>query len=146
MLERLALEGARDPRVIELARALCRESSYPAWWWLRPMVVVQGLPIVADPPGIDVYQTALETIAHGGDCASKSVLLVALYIAARPYRGSVAPRIVWEHCGRSCPFDHVVVELTVNGARWLVDPLRPLSPNYRAVPWQPVSRVVGRVL
>jgi hypothetical protein len=149
ILESLALEGARSPSVERLARSLCesaRASAYPAWWWLRPLVAVQGLPIVPDPPGVDVYRTALETLAQGGDCASKSALLVALYLAARPYCGSVAPRIVWEHCGRECAFDHVVVELVIDGVPWLVDPLRQLSPNTRAVPWTARERLRGRVL
>lgn len=147
LLEAIALEGARAPVVQRLARELCdRAMMFPRWWWLRPLVAVQSLPVVPDPPGVDVYRTAVETLAEGGDCASKSALLVALYIASRPRCQSVAPRIVWEHCGRECAYDHVVVELTMDGERWLVDPLRPLSPNMRAVPWQPRERIMGRVL
>lgn len=149
ILEGIALEGARARPVVELARALCtqaRASSSAAWWWLRPLVAVQGLPVVADRPGVDEYRDALTTLAQGGDCANKSALLLALYIASRPYCGPVVGRLVWEHCGTSCPFDHVRLDVRVNGETWLLDALRSVSPGARAVSWPVRESWPGRWL
>lgn len=147
LLERKALEGSRSRSVIELARSLCdRGMMYPAYWWLRPLVSVQSLPVLGDPPGVDVYRDAVETLARGGDCANKSALLAALYIAARGRCERAPVRIVWEHCGSECPFDHVRVDLYVNGAQWLLDPLSPVSPGARAVSWPAREVIAGRWL
>lgn len=151
LLERRALEGARASSVVNLARTLCTQarasSAGAAWWWIRPLVAVQALPIVGDPPGVDVYTDALYTLANGGDCANKTALLAALYIAARPYCGANRVRIVWEHCGDGCAFDHVRLDFvpgsSVSGERWVLDALSPVSPGARAVSWRPVESWPG---
>lgn len=156
LLEGIALEGSRTRPVVELARSLCAQaqaSGAPAWWWLRPLVAVQGLPIVGDRPGVDEYRDVLTTLSRGGDCANKAALLVALYLAARPFCGEgnnarvfERARIVWEHCGTSCAFDHVRVDLRVNGETWLLDALQPVSPGARAVSWPVRNTWPGRWL
>lgn len=45
---------------------------------LEAQLAVQSLPYVPDPPGEDVYQSADETIARGGDCEDLAVLFVGL--------------------------------------------------------------------
>lgn len=133
--------------VIELARSLCAVGMlHPSWWWLRPLVSVQSLPVLGDRPGVDEYRDAVTTLAQGGDCANKSALLLALYLAARPYCGPTTARLVWEHCGTSCPFDHVRIDLRVQGQTWLLDGLRPVSPGARAVSWSVVQSWPGRWL
>lgn len=149
ILEGIALEGSRARPVVELARALCaqsRASGAPAWWWLRPLVAVQGLPVVSDRPGVDEYRDVLTTLAQGGDCANKAALLQALFIASRPLCGPIVSRLVWEHCGTSCPFDHVRLDARVNGETWLLDALRPVSPGARAVSWSVRDSWPGRWL
>lgn len=147
LLEAKALEGARARSVIELARALCQGQSANPWWWLRPLVAVQALPVVGDPPGVDEYRDAVATLAQGGDCANKSALLAALYLAARPFCGRSLVAIAWEHCGPTCAFDHVRVALRVGDRSWMVDPLFPnLLPGDRAVTWAPREIVMGRWL
>ena len=149
ILEAIALEGSRARPVVELARALCaqsRASGAPAWWWLRPLVAVQSLPVVGDRPGVDEYRDVVTTLAQGGDCANKAALLQALYLASRPLCGAIVSRIVWEHCGTSCPFDHVRLDARVNGETWLLDALRPVSPGARAVSWSVRESWPGRWL
>lgn len=148
LLETKALEGARARAVVELARALCTSGGlYPSWWWLRALVSVQSLPVIPDPAGVDVYRDANETLARGGDCANKAALLAALLIAGRAYCSPRVPvRIVWEHCGPMCAFDHVRVDAFIEGAQWLLDPLSPVSPGVRAMPWVAREVIPGRWL
>ena len=147
LIEAKALEGARARSVIALARALCEQGGRGPWWWLRPLVAVQALPIVGDAAGVDEYRDAVETLARGGDCANKTALLAALYIAARPFCGRSSVSVAWEHCGRDCAFDHVRLGLRVDDRSWMLDALSPgLLPGDRAVSWAPQEIVLGRWL
>lgn len=147
MLEAYALAGSRAPSIVALARELCRGQSGNPWWWLRAFAAVQSLPVRTDPPTVDVYTDAVQTLAQGGDCANKTALLAALYIAGRPYCGRNSVALVWEHCGSECAYDHVRAELYVDGVRWLLDPLRPgVSPGARSVPWVAREVIAGRWL
>lgn len=148
LLETKALEGSRVRSVVELSRDLCRAGGlYPSWWWLRALVSVQSLPVLPDPAGVDVYRDAVVTLAQGGDCANKAALFAAILIAGRSFCSPRVPvRIVWEHCGSSCAFDHVRVDAWVDGAQWLLDPLSPVSPGARAVSWPAREVIAGRWL
>lgn len=87
----------------------------------------QGLPVVYDPPGVDIYKDAVTTIAQGGDCADKSALLAAMLLVLREHFGyPFAVNIVWETHPNDAQ-DHVLVALSVSGAPAL--PLEPLKPG-----------------
>lgn len=147
-LEAIALEGARAPSVMAMGRDLCARATVPGWSWLLPLVAVQSLPIRPDPVGVDVYRDAVETLATGGDCANKCALLGAIYTAQRATRCErVLWRLLWEHCGSSCAYDHVRLELRVGGQTWQVDPLQSgVLPGDRAVSWTPRQVIAGRWL
>lgn len=152
-LERLALAGSRAPRVVALSRALCNQARLNlagGYSFFRPLFAVQALPVVNDPPGVDVYRDAVETLAMGGDCANKSILLASLLIAGRPFCGPNLLRFVWEHCGSTCAADHVRLDYH-DGARltspeWVLDALSPVSPGARSVSWAPREVWPGRWL
>lgn len=153
LIERKALEGARAASVVNLARSLCAQSRLnlsAGYSFLRPLFAVQALPVVDDPPGVDVYRDATETLARGGDCVNKSILLASLLIASRSFCAPNRVRIVWEHCGTACAFDHARLDYVdsdrVSGQVWLLDALRPVSPGERAVSWRAREVWPGRWL
>lgn len=153
-IDRKALEGSRTLPVQNLARSLCSQARLnlgAGYWFLRPLFAVQALPVLDDPPGVDVYRDAVETLARGGDCVNKSILLASLLIAGRAFCGPNRLRVVWEHCGNDCRFDHARLDFVdsvgVSGAPvWVLDGLSPVMPGARAVSWTPREVWPGRWL
>ena len=140
IMRALVWQGADERIVAEWAQDLV-EGVQPRDWVEQLTLAVQRLPITIDPPTRDVYQSALETLAKGGDCASKSILLAAALISVFRRAGiylSVA--IVWEHSGGA--FDHVrlAVSTPFTPHVWtLVDSIGK-GLGVRGVSWQPLWR------
>jgi hypothetical protein len=96
-LARLAEQGARDPAVIAAADAALglrpwHSDRYAVNFGAATalLALVHALVFFPDPPGVDTYQNAAYTLAHGGDCEDLSVLYAALCAAV-----GVRARIVW---------------------------------------------------
>lgn len=78
------------------------------------LAMVHRVPYRADPAGSEVFQDALETIAHGGDCEDLTVLFVAL---ARSV--GLEARVVWlDQQIHGSALNHVFAKVLVDG-RWL---------------------------
>lgn len=108
----------------------------------RCLRLCQALPLVLNPPGQEQFQDAVTTLAKGGNCTAKCVLLAGMLLVLRAERGiPLALRIIWERHPET-PTDHTVLRV------WLRDEpgvtLDPLRENARSNGG--ASQVVGEAL
>ena len=148
LLRGLALEGARDSAVREVARV----ELGGAPWWARLLRRVQGLPGRRDPVDRDVYLPAAEVLRVGGDCADRCALLCALFVAARSWSSAARSdrcALRWDHCGplsARCAYDHVRVRLYRPGRPVVELDALGGGPGDRVVPWAARLHWDGQVM
>ncbi|MFO0562420.1 MAG: transglutaminase domain-containing protein [Polyangiales bacterium] len=113
LLDALATDAMRMPAVQQLAGLVPRAAGDRARAETL-LALVHKLTYRADPPGEEVFQTADETIARGGDCEDLATLFVALARLA-----GLRARVVWLNQQiHGSALNHVFAQVFVDG-RWL---------------------------
>ena len=113
LLEQLAVDAMTAAPVRAMAAMIDRDAAA----FVRAgnaLAMVHRVPYRADPAGSEVFQDAIETLAHGGDCEDLAVLFVAL---ARSI--GLEARVVWlDQQIHGSALNHVFARVLVDG-RWL---------------------------
>jgi transglutaminase-like putative cysteine protease len=113
MLDALAEDAMQRPLVRQLA-ALIPHDAPARSRAAHVLELVQRLNYRPDPPGLEIFQSAEETIARGGDCEDLATLFVAL---ARLV--GLRAKIVWLNQQiHGAALNHVYARVLVD-AQWL---------------------------
>jgi hypothetical protein len=71
---------------------------------------VQSLPVVADPPGREVFQPVAATLQIGGDCEDHSAALVTVLEL-----NGIPTRLVWMTLEPEFPLNHISAQISLDG-------------------------------
>ena len=142
LLQETIADGLRSPLTAQVVAVIESQNPSRMGAQIAALELVQALPIVGDVPGRDCVESVYKTLLNGGDCSSKSCVLIVLWLlihrsAMRQHRAKgwaempIQLALVWEHSGGLV--DHVRVDWSGQ----IVDPLRPLPIGARSPSWVP---------
>ena len=127
LMDEFARQGSHNGTVIATTHDLVAGAATPALAVARCLAFCQGLPVSQNAPGADYMTDAVQTMAHGGNCVRKCILLGSMLLICRAdYGMPLRLAFVWERHPEA-QSDHTVVRVQL-GDQAPVD-LDPLAPG-----------------